>query len=362
MIKIAVIEDDFETFNIIVNILESKNFVVQGSQNGYDGIDLVKRFEPDVVLCDIMMPHVDGFDVLKELKKSINTASIPFIFITAKTDRESIRHGMELGADDFITKPFNPTELLASVNTRIIKYRSTEEIHQTTLRLLKKNISYALPHELKTPLGTVLGYSELIREQNGQMDTETLLECVDNIISGGHRLQRVIENYLVYAQLELITDPKDIGYLRNNIVPDVAPIISSTAWKIAANYSRKDDLELEVEALALRIANNDLRKIIYELVDNAFKFSEKGSSVGLKAERQGSEYTIYIYDQGRGIAQEHLELMDGYMQFDRTLHEQQGLGLGFSIAQKLIHFHGGDLAIQSEVNTGTILKIRFPMY
>lgn len=362
MLKIAVIDDDLAVLDNILDTLEAEGFSTHGATNGTDGIIMIRKFKPHLVISDIMLPDIDGYQVLRELGKFPDTANIPFIFVTAKTDRDSLRLGMELGADDFITKPFTSDELLSAINIRINKQRAVEEIHESTIRLLKKNISYALPHELRTPLMNVLGYSDLILNEYEDLDTETLLEWVRQIAKGGKRLERVVENYLVYIQLELLDSPEQISLMRNNIVRDVQPIISGVANNTAQKFSREDDLSISVESMALRISNSDLRKIIGEFADNAFKFSNPNTPIYIEGKRLRNDYVIRIEDKGRGMSIEQINLMNAFMQFDREFNEQQGLGLGFIIAQKLIQLHQGDLVIASKIDAGTTLTIRFSLY
>lgn len=362
MLKIVIIDDDIDILDQMGYALELAGFVTHKASNGRDGIQLIKSYEPDLVVSDINMPDMDGYTILRELKKQPQTADIPFIFVTAQSDRSSFREGMELGADDFLPKPFSGNELIRAVSTQIAKHRLVEERHETTMRMLKNNISYALPHELRTPLMTVMGYAQIILSDYQTIDRNELKEWTQKIVSGSQRLERVIENYLVYAQLQLLNDPEEIAQLRNNIVPDIKPIIISAIEEVANAHQRMDDLFFEVESLAVRMSSSDLRKIVFEIADNAFKFSKENNPVEVMARRIGNKFVLKISDQGRGIPPEDIELMGGYIQFDRTLHEQQGLGLGFAIARKLISVHEGGLTIDSKPKEGTQITIEFNLY
>lgn len=362
MLRIAVIDDDLAVLDNILDTLEAEGFDAKGATSGLEGITMIKQYQPHLVISDIMLPDINGYEILRELGKSPETSNVPFIFVTAKTDRDSLRLGMELGADDFITKPFTSDELLTAINTRISKFRAVEEMHESTIKLLQKNISYALPHELRTPLMNILGYSQLILDEYDELDKDLILEWIRQIAKGGKRLERVVENYLVFIQLETLANPEQLALLRNNIVGDVKSIISDEAQKISMKRERENDLVLDVENIALRIANSDLRKIIAELVDNAFKFSVAETPVMVEAHRQDNSYMIQITDHGRGMSPDQLNVMNAFIQFDRDFYEQQGLGLGFIIARKLIDLHQGDLSIKSELGKGTTLTIRFALY
>jgi len=121
MVKILLIEDNNEVRENTAEILELANYKVETAENGKTGVEKANEFNPDIVVCDIMMPELDGYGVLHILGKSPRTAAIPFIFLTAKADKADVRKGMTLGADDYLTKPFDDTELLDAIETRLRK-------------------------------------------------------------------------------------------------------------------------------------------------------------------------------------------------------------------------------------------------
>ena len=152
MKKILLIEDDKSILTIITDILEAEDFVVIGATNGRLGIEKAQQEVPDLILCDVMMPEVDGYGVLKLLRENLVTEAIPFIFLTAKSTKADLREGMELGADDYLTKPFTRDELMKAINTRLDKQRVIERRTQEQLDDLRSSITLSLPHELRTPL------------------------------------------------------------------------------------------------------------------------------------------------------------------------------------------------------------------
>src|SRR5690606_30377480 len=162
MKKILVIEDAQSLRRDIVEMLSFEGYEVVGAEDGLVGIERAREEMPDLIICDIMMPGRDGYGVLEELRSDPATASIPFIFLTARTDRVDVRQGMELGADDYLTKPFTASELLATVNVRIQKRVQLAQYAERRLDDLRENIILALPHELRTPLNVILGFSDLM--------------------------------------------------------------------------------------------------------------------------------------------------------------------------------------------------------
>jgi signal transduction histidine kinase len=228
--------------------------------------------------------------------------------------------------------------------------------------MLRKNITYALPHEFETPLTGVLGYGHMLLMDTDNLKADEIREYATWIIKSGERLQRLIENYLVYAQIEIMSsDPKQVQALRNHIIKNTDDLIREEATRIADESSRIADLQLDLCDVALQISAGDLRKIISELVQNAFKFSSAGTPVHVSAKRTDKTFNLLIRDQGRGMTAEQIQQMGAYMQFERKLYEQQGIGLGFSIAKRLILLHGGQLNLSSVAGMETLVEIIFPI-
>ena len=152
MTKIIVIEDEEHVRDILCEMLSAEQFEVIKSANGKIGIELAKEKLPDLIICDVMMPELDGYGVLEELRKNKYTQTIPFIFLTAKAAKQDLREGMDLGADDYLTKPFSRDSLLKAVNVRLQKKAAVIQESEEKEKILRDRISFALPHELRTPL------------------------------------------------------------------------------------------------------------------------------------------------------------------------------------------------------------------
>ena len=154
MNKILVIEDQQLVRENIIERLNAENFETISAENGIDGILLAREHRPDLIICDVMMPELDGYGVLTLLRQDPLTATIPFIFLTAKADKVDLRQGMELGADDYLTKPFTKTELLGAIAAQLEKKAAVEEYSEKKLESLRRSITNALPQELLNPLTT----------------------------------------------------------------------------------------------------------------------------------------------------------------------------------------------------------------
>lgn len=362
MAKILVIDDENTLRHTISTILKFAGYEVLDAADGNAGVRLANEHMPDLIVSDIVMPGLDGYGLLSTLRENAETAAIPVIFVTALAERQAMRQGMELGADDYLVKPFAPTDLLNTVKTRLQRQAVLAEKHDTNLRVLRKNIIYALPHEMRTPLHLILGFAQILEMHHHKASSEDILQATSAIIKAGHRLEHLIENYLVYAQMELIaTDPEETRALRNHLVADSASIIHSAAAESAAAHNRQDDLTLDVQNVPMRIAHESLTKLIAEVVDNAFKFSKPGTLVQITGQCVDGHYLLDVCDKGRGMSAEQIKNVGAYMQFERAFYEQQGLGLGLAVVRRLVELHGGQLEIDSTIDQGTHVHIRLPV-
>jgi two-component system, sensor histidine kinase and response regulator len=358
--SILIIEDESAIRSTIQEILQIHGFETLTAGNGMEGVRLARAHLPELIICDVNMPQLNGYGVLQELQKSPATKSIPLIFLTANAEREQMRSGMDLGAQDYLTKPFQPPELVSAVQAQLKKQAALREKYEETLRLTYKNIAYALPHELRTPLMGLLGYTYLFELEAQTIKPDRILEYSQAMIQFGHRLEKVIENYLIYAQLEVLThDPQQVAALRNHVIGNPAEIVADEALERAQVVNREADLVLEASSVGLQISEADLRKIVAEIADNAFKFSQPGDPVTIHTTTENDHYILSISDVGRGMTIEQIRSIREFMQFERVMYEQQGLGLGLTVARRLVELHAGEMDIFSTPGKGTTVAISF---
>ena len=361
MTKILVIEDEESIRENILELLEAENFEGIGATNGKIGIKLAIAQIPDLILCDMMMPEIDGHGVLKALRSEPITATIPFIFLTAKAEKSDIRTGMELGADDYITKPCTPQELLKAVAIRLDKHKAISSKSQKTLDELRSNISMSLPHELRTPLNAIMGFSELILSEYSILEKSDILEMMGYIQLSGHRLYRLIQNFLLYTDLEIAaTSPEILKEMRSSEFSCVESLLSEKARQQAKQANRIDDLQLNLQNSSVAIDSMRLTKILEELLDNAFKFSSEGTPVFVTTLVENQRFILSVKDQGRGMTVDQIAQLEAYMQFDRQLYQQAGLGLGLAIVKRITELHGGNLKVESSPNQETIVSVFLP--
>ncbi|NEO31075.1 MAG: response regulator [Symploca sp. SIO3C6] len=195
MKKILVIEDEESVRENLMELLEAEEFEVFGAADGIAGIDAAQQHQPDLILCDVMMPKADGFEVLNTLRQEPITAMIPFIFLTARADKADLRRGMEMGADDYITKPFTLTELLNAISVRLKKNASLEQFSQEKTAHLHTNIPLPMPEAIRSPLNGILNLSQLIIKQSDSLERNEIREMSECIYESAQSLSRLMGDF-----------------------------------------------------------------------------------------------------------------------------------------------------------------------
>lgn len=364
---IVVIEDELDVREILMDILEAEGFNVLGAMNGREGVELVLQSDPDLVLCDVMMPEMDGFEVVAALRENSATATTPFIFLTAKAMKGDLQQGMNLGADYYLTKPFTRQELLDAIASRLQQQERFEAKSEKRMEALIDSIIMVLPHEFHTPLNGIIAASQYVLDEAEDIEPDELAIFMRDINQSGQRLYRLIQNFLLRTELETLTrDPEKLAMVRSLTVDRPMVVIQEavTAHLRQDNYeARMGDVTVEGEDELVRVADTGLQKVAVELIDNALKFSEVGSPVKLSARvvasEQGDRYCVTVTDQGRGMAKDQISRIGAYQKFNRNDREKQGAGLGLSIVQQLVTLYDGQLQIDSELGQGTTVQVSF---
>lgn len=361
MKRVLVVDDNNNLLHQMVMYLESREFETYKADNGKDAIQIALDKVPDLIICDVMMPDIDGYQVLQELRKVPATQAIPFIFISALNERQYVRRGMIGGADDYLTKPFKLNELEQAIDSRLNLRRSVEEKYDTRIQSLRNSITYALPHELRTPLLGILGYGGLMADNPDQLTPTEIKEYAEGIVRSGERLHSLIENYLIYAQLEIVASDAEQANKMRAAISKSQPTIEKHALEIAESHDRVSDLALHLQPIAVRMSDENMAKIVRELVDNAFKFSPAGLPVEIDTYYEAQQFKLAVRDHGRGMDDDALASIGAYMQFERTFYEHQGLGLGLAIVLRLIDLHNGTIHVMSKPDQGTLVEITLPL-
>lgn len=356
--KILVIEDEADVRANLVEILQFEQYEVTEAQDGEEGVALARSLCPELILCDVLMPKKNGYEVLTAVRGDPLITLTPFILLTAKASKQDMREGMQLGADDYLTKPFTIDELLQAVQTQLKK-------HETMTRQmedLRSNLTLMLPHELLTPLNVILGFSAFLQNAQKLPAADEIATMGKAIYENGQRLQRLVENYLLYTELKLLDyEHKNPSIWRDPLLVETTNFLQDLSVTPAKRANRLDDLRYDLEDINIRMSPKAFVKILEELLDNAFKFSKKGTPVDIISRQMDGRFSLCVRDRGRGITPEQIAKIGAFMQFNRRRYEQQGVGLGLAIVSRLVELNGGQVHIDSQPDQGTSVTVTFPL-
>jgi signal transduction histidine kinase/HPt (histidine-containing phosphotransfer) domain-containing protein len=368
--RLLIVDDEKLNIEVLGSIL-SPDYTVYMTKSGSSAIELANKYIPDLILLDIIMPDMDGFDVLNALKASEKTRDIPVIFITGLDSVKDEEKGLALGAADFIHKPFSNSIVQSRVRNQIQLVNQIRELVklQEELETAVKTAEAAnstksaflarMSHEIRTPLNAVVGISE-IQLQNEALPKE-IKEAFTRIYNSGDLLLGIINDILDLSKIEA-------GRLE--LTParyDVASLVNDTVFLNMIKYENKPiDFVLDVdEHVPSALFGDELRikQILNNLLSNAFKYTNSGEvKLSVASESSADDVTLvfHVRDTGQGMTPEQLEkLGDEYSRFNQEANRTtEGTGLGMSITQNLVHMMEGEIKAESEPGKGSLFTVR----
>jgi two-component system sensor histidine kinase/response regulator len=359
--RIVYIDDEEALREVTAEILATAGHETVLAASGREGIEAVRRERPDLVLCDVNMPEMGGYSVLQAIRSDPRLSSTPFLFLTSLDAPDHVRAGMVSGADDYLTKPIGTEALLAAVEARLARRKASELEADARVDEIRNSMANLLPHELRTPLTTILGGSQFLAQCHHEMSPEDVGQVADSMFRAAQRLHRMAESYILYSELEL--DRLAGGAAPRHELPGSsgAEEVRAGAQDTAAERRREGDLRLELDDARVPLAAAYLRKVAVELVDNAMKFSETGTTATVRLRADRSVVTLEVADAGRGMTADQVRQIGAFRQFDRALFEQQGSGLGLALVRRIVVASGGELVFDSSPGAGTRVTARWPI-
>lgn len=344
---ILLIEDETQIRENVQELLTLYGYQVDTATNGREGISQALLQHPDLILCDIMMPEANGYQVLDAVRGNRTLANIPFIFLTAKTEPADIRKGMVNGADDYLTKPFTVQNLLDTITARLEREIERKAVLQEQMAAFHQVLTQVSAHEYNTCLNGIIGVSTLMLDQYQELSEEDMLTFLEMIKVSGLRLKRSLDNVQLMDELQHLKPTDDIyRYFAQGQAPVSADwvdeIVTSVIYRqgcVIGYYNKIKPGEVSM--------NQDILKVcLEELIDNAVKFSDPGQLVLIKGEPENEGYLFTITNNGQPFNPADIEHIAPYTQFDRKQYEQQGFGLGLAIVKRLLELNKGKLTIQ----------------
>lgn len=362
--SILMVDDNPNNLNLLLNTLRNYNYRLLVAKSGEEAIKRAEYTLPDLILLDVLMPGIDGFETCKILKANEKTKEIPVIFMTALSETENKVKGFELGAVDYITKPIQYEEVILRVQNHLMiqdlkntlqeKNKKLEESLKKEIELnkLKSRFIYMASHELKNPLSVILMISSMLKKEIKPLSTE-IDQRLGKIIKTTKSISQLLDDVLVATTVaheeELKFNPKltDITKLCQEIVDDYQLI--NQDYKIIFESKEVNELVYADEKLLTHILTN--------ILSNCIKYSPKGSEILFKISKLNQKMVFLFKDNGIGIAKKDQPTLFEEFKRGTNVGEVSGSGLGLSIVKRCALLHNGEITLESEVGKGTTTKV-----
>lgn len=355
-LKILIVDDTPENLLVIAKTLEPEGYDMRFSEDGVAALTVTKKTDFDLILLDVMMPHMDGFEVCRRLKADPATANIPVIFLTAKTDTESVVTGFDVGGVDYVTKPFQVGELRARVETHLSLRLREQELCQ--LNATKDKFISILAHELKIPLGGVKGFVSLLHEQFDNFSIADIRENISLVKDTIENISSLLENLLNWSNLHTgLVSYRPSNFELCAVMADIANLYEEDAVhkQITLDIQAQGDLWVHGDIEMVEI-------VLRNLVSNAIKFGHQNGLVRMLAEERQQDVLVTIEDDGRGITEEECKKL---FRLDTEVKQmgtygELGTGMGLILAKEYIDRHGCRIWLESESEKGTRVFFTLP--
>ena len=365
MARILVVEDNPVMADGIRDVLELAKHTVMVANDGVEGLLAIPKVAPELIISDVMMPHMDGFEFYQAVRANPAWVFIPFIFLTARGQEDDIYLGKRMGADDYLVKPYDRDNLVATVESKLARSQAISRAAANEMEGLKRSITRVLGHELRTPLTWIQGYAELLLGSADTITPEELTLSLQSIKAGSDRLARLVEDSVFVIMLET-GQAKEEYLLMARVETDLTLQIEQVLERMQ-QQAHQHGVRLEIENSPRLppaiVAPRFFSEILVRLVDNGIKFARRDaeSYVRINVVACEHENEIIVSDNGTGIPAEQADrIFDPLVQIDRTRYEQQGVGLGLTVARGLVELHGGRIWAESQAGEGTQVHFTLP--
>lgn len=347
---VMVVDDDEGARTAIGALLEVEGHRLVLADRGDRALEQLRDLSPDVVLLDVMMPGIDGFETCRRLKADPRLRHVPVIMVTALADRAHLVKGLDAGADEFVSKPVSGVELRARVRSMLRIKRQWDELGRA-LRL-REELAHMIVHDMRTPLASILGYAELLLARD---DPATRGQWLERVRLQATRLSRFTDEILLVSKLEegklrLDRQPVDLGSLAEQVRDDLK--VQAEARRIQLVVDRPE------ARLTLSADSGLLRRVLENLVSNAIKFSPTGTNVLVRVQPRDGGARLAVVDEGPGVPEEARgRLFEKFAITDLKKSGVRQTGLGLYLVRLVAEAHGGAVAVEPNQPRGSVFSI-----
>lgn len=374
--SLLIVDDEPNNLKVLYNLLVENDYEVRAARSGAMALEAASELRPDLILLDIKMPEMDGYEVCAHLKNDPRTADIPVIFISALNQTEDIVRAFTLGGVDYITKPFQFPEVIARVNTHLTIVHQREQVlmQQQQIEAMRQRdrevfdkitqtreqFVRAAAHDLKSPLSLVGGYASLMTRFEEVRSNPQIMECVDQITISSQEMLHLITDMLDYIQVQTVTGPSYVPIELHQII----------LQQVKKFQNQENDKRIQLEYLAedeqmvVKVDPKLISRVVDNLIANAFKYSPANTTVTIRMAQENGRAAVHVEDQGQGIPEYDLETI--FQPFYRTSQAAQsdvmGTGLGLSIVKEVVEQHYGRVNVKSAIGKGSTFSFYLPIH
>ncbi|MBR0264005.1 MAG: hybrid sensor histidine kinase/response regulator [Prevotella sp.] len=362
--KILIVDDVVSNVLLLKILLTNEKFQVCTANNGTTCIEQAKKEHPDLILLDVMMPDISGFDTAVILKKDDETKDIPIIFLTALNTPADLVHGFKVGASDFLTKPFNKEELVMRVMQQISLVAAKRIIEQQNAELRatlsnRDKMYSVIAHDLRSPMASIrMVLNLVVASTSPELVGPELYELLDKANKESEDVHDLLDNLLKWTKsqtgrLNVVIQDLDL----NDIIPGVVEIFEM----IAQTKRIKLDLQMGDTPLVVTADNDMLKTVVRNFLSNAIKFSPEDSSIEIIMTKEGDFAKVSVRDHGVGIAAERLGSIFHKGETTYGTGGEEGSGLGLQLCQDFARKIGGDCTVESVEGEGSTFSVLIPL-
>lgn len=355
MANILVVEDEQDLLQVMSLKLMREGHSVFTAETGQEALVKVEEYSPDLVILDVMLPEMSGWEICAQIRQR---SAIPIIIVTALSGDQDVIKGLDLGADDYVTKPFHLQTLVARVNAMLRRLQWDRDSAEKEVDALKRSITGMVSHELRTPLAAIMGTLDLALQEAFKDNQEAQRDFIHDARMNVVTMRQLVDDLLTMVRidqgLELLRRPTSIHLEIKRMFEIFEEKLQER--RVTANYTCAEELTANIDQLLFRQA-------LQHLFRNAIEFSPEGGQVWVVAEPlPGGGVEVDVHDQGAGIAPEyHEKIYTRFYQIDMTEHRKHdGLGIGLFIAREISRAHGGDVTLISTPKQGSIFSLSLP--
>ncbi|PKO22903.1 MAG: hypothetical protein CVU38_06990 [Chloroflexi bacterium HGW-Chloroflexi-1] len=360
---ILVVDDNPDVVQVVSAILRKKSYETVTATSGPEALRLMEERRPALILCDIMMPEMDGFQVFQRVRADWRWRAIPFAFVTALHDTDTRLSSSEMGVEAFISKPFDTQELVSVVAGLLRRAQELQTYTVSEMESFKSQLLFMITHELNTPLSVIRMLTDSMHRNLKRLNADQLSEYVGLLARSTGDLSYIVESMLLAIQID---SGRAARLYETWAAPHPLRVLIEAVVVKAEHRARERDVVIDLTGFEVGAwvhgHEEQLMQVFGRVLDNAIRFSSKGETVGIHLETDDQRAHVTFTDRGPGMtSDEIIAAFDRLRQINRAQQEQQGVGLSLGMVRSLTRIHGGEITATSTPGQGSSFTVSLPL-